>query len=238
MDFDLDSLVSELVSDIKSLFGRGTSSTPSAPPAVQKQFISSPGAYTAPIHGEWHSSGGFTYQPNSTHPKGHMGVDMRCQAGTPVYPLTSGIITYVGTDPAGGNVVNVQHANGVRTYYAHLSTAKVQKGDKVNTNTIIGTVGETGNAKGTVPHLHFQVWSNGQIQDPAHYFEVPAYTNVNPNERIGEWVSEEAKQEAEAFNMREYVARGRQSAQRLAFSRDVDILLRTSFAYYQLTKKV
>jgi hypothetical protein len=162
-----------------------------------------------------------------------MGVDMRCQAGTPVYPLAPGVVTNVGTDPAGGNVVNVQHANGIRTYYAHLSAARVQKGDKVDANTVIGLVGETGNAKGTVPHLHFQVWQDGQIQDPAHYFEVPAYTNVSPSERIGDWASEGAKQEAEAFNMQEHVARGR----RLAFSRDVDTLVKAAIIYHGLTKK-
>lgn len=233
---DLESLISELVSDVGSLFGRKTPPSPSGRQTTQepqKQVIPSPGGYTAPIHGEWHNSGGFTYQPNPTHPKGHMGVDMRCPFGTPIYPLTAGVVTNVGTDPAGGNVVNIQHAKGVRTYYAHMSAARAQKGDKVDVNTIIGTVGETGNAKGTVPHCHFQVWVNGQIQDPAKFFDVPPYTNVHPNERIGQWVSEDAKQEAQAFNMQDHVARGR----RVAFSKDVDALVKVAFMYQGLTKR-
>jgi murein DD-endopeptidase MepM/ murein hydrolase activator NlpD len=139
--------------------------------------------FKAPIHGDWASSGGFTYQTTSSHPKGHMGVDMRAAMGTPVYPLADGIVSYAGTDPLGGNVVNVQHENGLRTYYAHLSSINVEKGQKVSTNDVLGTVGMSGNAAHTVPHLHFQVWQNGQIQDPANFFSVPAYTDERTDKK-------------------------------------------------------
>lgn len=232
---DLDSTVSELIDEVKGLFGHGTRPAAPTAPSTKKpaeKVIRSPGGYTPPIHGAWASSGGFTYQPNPTHPKGHMGVDMRAPAGTPVYSLAPGKVTYVGTDPAGGNVVNVQHGDGVRTYYAHLSTARVQKGETVDTETVLGTVGNTGNAKGTFPHLHFQVWKSGQIQDPATYFEVPAYTNLSPEEKKrGMWLSEEAKQQAEAFNMRDHIA-----TQRVAFSADVDKLLKIAHQFSRIAK--
>ena len=140
---DFDSFLQKLISEVKGLFGvrqQPASRTPASTPGSGSKPISSSGGWTAPIHGSWASSGGFTYQPNGTHPKGHMGVDMRVPAGTPVYPLAAGVVSNVGTDPMGGNVVNVQHAGNIRTYYAHLSTAKVQKGDKVTTNTELGTV--------------------------------------------------------------------------------------------------
>lgn len=234
---DLESNISSLIGEIKGLFGHSTNeqSSHAAPPTAGhgKKVIFSPGSYTAPIHGTWHSSGGFTYQPNPTHPKGHMGVDMRAPAGTPVYPLSAGQVTYVGTDPAGGNVVNVQHANGIRTYYAHLSTVRVHKGDNVDVNTVLGTVGTSGNAAKTFPHLHFQVWKDGQIQDPANYFEVPPYTNLSPEEKKqGAWLSEQAKSEAAAFNMKNYLA-----TRRVAFSRDVDKLFKIAHQYSKLTKK-
>jgi murein DD-endopeptidase MepM/ murein hydrolase activator NlpD len=229
---DFDGYLEQLINEVKGLFGYKRPAAPVGAPQAAEKPITSPGGYTAPLHGSWASSGGFTYQPNSTHPKGHMGVDMRSPAGTPVYPLTDGVVTNVGTDPMGGNVVNVQHANNVRTYYAHLSTARVQKGDKVTVNTVLGNVGNTGNASHTFPHCHFQVWQNGQIQDPAHYFSVPAYTNLSAEEqKRGPWLSEQAKQEAQAFNMQEHVAE-----RRMAFSREVDKLLVLSHEYYKITK--
>jgi murein DD-endopeptidase MepM/ murein hydrolase activator NlpD len=126
----------------------------------------------------------------------------------------------------------VRHPNGVTTYYAHLSTARVQKGDKVTVDTELGTVGNTGNASHTFPHLHFQVWKDGQIQDPANFFSVPAYTNLSPQEKMrGPWLSEQAREEAEAFNMREHL-----SQRRVAFTRDVDKLVKVADQYYRLTK--
>jgi murein DD-endopeptidase MepM/ murein hydrolase activator NlpD len=233
---DFDSYIRGLLNEVEGLFG---TKPQSAPTRVSQNPINYPEGYTAPIHGSWASSGGFTYTPSGSHPHGHMGVDMRCQAGTPVYPLTSGVVTNVGTDPMGGNVVNVQHANGIRTYYAHLSVARVQKGDRVTPNTVLGLVGNTGNASHTVPHCHFQVWKDNQIQDPANYFHIPPYTNLSAEERQQpKWVSEQAKQEALAFNMQEHVAQGRVAGNRVAFSTNADKLLVLSHQYYKLTKKL
>lgn len=232
---DFDSYLGKILQEVEGLFSSKTNYNPSTTqnaPVATNNFIFSPGTYTAPIHGSWYSSGGFTYQPNATHPKGHMGVDMRTQAGTPVYPLAPGVVSNVGTDPMGGNVVNVAHDGGVKTYYAHLSTANVQKGDKVNTNTILGTVGNTGNASHTVPHLHFQVWKDGQIQDPAKFFFVPQYTPVSSAEQMrGTWVSEQAKRNAEAFNMKNHLAE-----RRVAFTNEVDKLVKLAEKFYGLTK--
>lgn len=202
----------DLIPQVKQLFQQQT--TYVQPSTVDNQAPSD-GTFQAPIKGSWRSSGGFdpvSIRPNGR--KGHMGVDMRAPAGTPIYPLAPGVVSSVGTDPLGGNVVNVQHANGVRTYYAHMSVVKAQKGDKVDKDTVLGNVGQTGNAVHTVPHLHFQVWKDSQIQDPAHYFSVPPYMPLQPGEKT--WLSDEAKQEAQAFNMQQHV-----SERRVAFSREV-----------------
>jgi murein DD-endopeptidase MepM/ murein hydrolase activator NlpD len=141
--------------------------------------------YQAPIKEQWFNSG--DYSPDrptdSKHPKGHKGIDMRAPGGTAIYPMTSGKVTNVGTDPMGGNIVNIDHGNGIRTYYAHLGTITARKGDIVSNNSQIGTVGESGNAKGTVPHCHFQVWVDGQITNPSRFFSVPKYTPIAKSEQ-------------------------------------------------------
>lgn len=229
--------LNDLISQVKDLFGakqQFTPAKPGAPTHPDEKPITSPGGYTAPIHGEWHSSGGFdpvSMRPNGR--KGHMGVDMRAPAGTPIYPVEPGVVSNVGTDPLGGNVVNVQHPNNVRSYYAHMSVVKVQKGDKVTKDTVLGNVGNTGNASHTFPHLHFQIWTDNQLQDPARFFSVPPYTNLSADEkRQGPWLSDQAKQQAEAFNMKSHV-----SDRRVAFSDEVDKLLVLSHLYYSITKK-
>lgn len=208
----------------------GTTYLPSPADNTAAEGISDEG-FQPPIKNEWKNSGGFSLvSPNAWHPNGHMGVDMRAQAGTPIYPLAAGVVTNVGTDPKGGNVVNVQHPNGVRTYYAHCSTVKVHKGDKVDKNTIIATVGNSGNAQHSVPHLHFQVWKDGQIQDPAKFFSIPKYTNIDAAEKQkGYWFSDEAQQEATAFNMKDHVTSGK-----MAFTRDVAKLTKLARAYCKL----
>lgn len=60
--------------------------------------------------------------------------------------------------------------NGVKVYYGHLSSVKVAKGDKVEMNTVIGTVGKTGTATG--PNLHFEIQINGEYKDPEQIFSI------------------------------------------------------------------
>lgn len=209
-----DTPLDQILLQVKNLF-QGQKSF------VQPTSVNAPpdvGGYQAPLKGGWRSSGGFApgvKRPNGR--SGHLGVDMRAPAGTAIYPLAPGVVTGVGTDPLGGNVVNIQHSHGVRSYYAHLSSAKVFKGDKVDKNTVIGSVGNTGNASHTFPHLHFQVWKDNQIQDPAQFFIVPQYTPLQKGEKT--WLSDDAKREAESFSMKDHVA-----SRRVAFSNDVNKL--------------
>lgn len=184
--------------------------------------------FQSPIKGNWYSSGGFAPgSPSPGHPSGHMGLDMRASGGTPIYPLNSGVVTFVGSDARGGNFVKVQHANGIRSYYAHMSTVSVHKGDKVNHNTVLGTVGNTGNARHTFPHLHLQVWKNEQLQDPAIYF--PIRTGKFDPSKEATWISDEAKQNAQSFNMKEHL-----NNRRIAFSKDVNKLIKIADLYSRL----
>lgn len=204
-------------------------------PRIPENKSSQPNVHQtqAPIKANFYNSGAFSYQAtDARHPKGHMGVDMRAPAGTPIYPFAPGIVTNVGSSSIGGNIVNIQHANNLRSYYAHCGTVKVHKGDKVDNNTIIATVGDSGNAKGTMPHLHFQVWENNQIQNPEKYFTMPKYTNFDKNSEKF-WMSEEAKAEALKFNMKNHIANNR-----LAFSLEVRKLIKLADAYYNISQKI
>lgn len=160
--------------------------------------------FQAPIKGSYFNSGNFSPNaPTDARHKKHDGVDLRASGGTPIYPIAAGTVTSVGSDPKGGNIINIQHINGVRAYYAHLGSVTVNKGDKVNLNTVIGTVGDSGNAQGTFPHLHIQIWQNGQLMNPAKFFHVPQYTNVTTKEKA--WISDQAKIQAKNFNMKQHI---------------------------------
>jgi murein DD-endopeptidase MepM/ murein hydrolase activator NlpD len=191
---DIDSEIASLLKETKKL--------------NQQETISGNNLFEAPIHGTWYNSGGFTYQPNPTHPTGHPAVDMRAVTGTPIYAFTNGIVTLIGDSSLGGNFISIDHANGLSTYYAHCSTVNVHKGDKVTKDTIIGTVGNTGSAKNTFPHLHFEIHDNGKKIDPTKYFSIPKYSDPknNPEEPLFEnyFLNDEAKQNNKAFNMAQH----------------------------------
>lgn len=93
----------------------------------------------------------------------HKGVDIFAQRGTPVYAAADGYVIRTGKSELGGNYVYTVGAGGVRYYYAHLdSIAEVIKyGLPVTTNTIIGYVGNTGNASTTPAHLHLGMYVPG-----------------------------------------------------------------------------
>jgi murein DD-endopeptidase MepM/ murein hydrolase activator NlpD len=208
--FDLNDIKSswnQVLSFLKDMISKRKENS-SKPQSLSQKNISfnfSNSGFQAPIKGEWFNSG--DYSPDrptdKNHPKGHKGIDMRAPGGTPVYPMADGKVTFVGTDPMGGNIVNIEHGNGIRTYYAHLGTASVRKSDIVSKETQIGTVGESGNAKGTVPHCHFQVWVNGKITNPSEFFSVPKYSRVSREET--RWLPGQ-EEVASRWNMRQHLS--------------------------------
>jgi murein DD-endopeptidase MepM/ murein hydrolase activator NlpD len=94
----------------------------------------------------------------------HKGIDYGAPTGTPVRVVGDGVVEFAGWQNGYGNVVEVQHAKGKSTLYAHLSRIDVQKGQKVVQGAHLGAVGATGWATG--PHLHFEFKVNGEQQDP------------------------------------------------------------------------
>ncbi len=100
----------------------------------------------------------------------HEGIDVFASKGTPVVAVTDGYVLEVTEDGIGGKSVTIQSDDYTwRSYYAHLDAQKVSKGQLVKKGQLIGTVGNTGNAKTTPPHLHFGMYEYRGAIDPLPY---------------------------------------------------------------------
>ena len=95
----------------------------------------------------------------------HKGVDIRAAYGREVPAAAGGVVISAGTAGGYGESVVIDHGNGLKTRYAHLSVIGVATGDSVSAGQVVGRVGQSGRATG--PHLHFEVLQNGKPLDPA-----------------------------------------------------------------------
>ncbi len=94
----------------------------------------------------------------------HTGVDLSAAEGTPISAAKDGVVISAGERGGYGNAVEVAHADGTSTLYAHASGVAVNPGDRVNAGDVLGWVGQTGRTTG--PHLHLEVRKAGQFLDP------------------------------------------------------------------------
>ncbi|RYD97231.1 MAG: M23 family metallopeptidase [Sphingobacteriales bacterium] len=100
----------------------------------------------------------------------HKGIDIHARKGTPVVALADGIITERAVMPVGGKTLWLHPAGASWTaYYAHLDKQFVREGQHVKKGQVIGTVGNTGNARSTPPHLHFGVKRDAHWVNPLPY---------------------------------------------------------------------
>lgn len=97
----------------------------------------------------------------------HTGLDIAAPTGTAIRPAADGVVTRARYNGNYGNLVIIEHENGVETYYAHCSEIYVEVGDKVTTDTTIAAVGSTGNSTG--PHLHLEIRIDGETVNPQKY---------------------------------------------------------------------
>ena len=124
--------------------------------------------------GDGSSSSGFIWPVNGVVTSGfgwrwgrmHEGIDIAAPTGTPIRAAAAGTVIYAGYMGGYGNLVIIDHGNGLSTAYAHQSAIYVG-GGSVSQGTVIGAVGSTGNSTG--PHLHFEVRVNGSAVDPMGY---------------------------------------------------------------------
>ena len=98
----------------------------------------------------------------------HKGIDIAASYGTNIKAVADGTIEYASYNSGGyGNLVIIDHGNGIKTYYGHCSKLCVSVGQKVNAGDVIAKVGSTGNSTGN--HCHFEIRVNGSQIDPQKY---------------------------------------------------------------------
>ena len=103
----------------------------------------------------------------------HEGIDISANVGSQVFSTAQGRVVKIMYSKYGyGNRILIKHAYGFETLYAHLGVIHVKKGQWVNKNQLIGSVGNTGRSTG--PHLHYEIHKNGEPRDPLGYF----YTHI------------------------------------------------------------
>lgn len=132
--------------------------------------VSAPEEGGLPIRdgGRVSSSFGYRKDPFTGAIKFHHGIDIAAAEGTEIFPAKAGTVTFSGLRKGYGNIVEVDHGDGLVTRYAHNRANRVASGDRVGTDTVIAEVGSTGRSTG--PHLHFEVHYEGQKVPPQAVF--------------------------------------------------------------------
>lgn len=110
---------------------------------------------------------GFRIDPITGRSALHTGLDFPGDVGTPIHAAAGGVVVVQEYHHAYGNMVEIDHGKGLITRYAHASRVLVKQGDIVKRGQKIAEVGSTGRSTG--PHLHFEVWVGGVVQDPSRF---------------------------------------------------------------------
>lgn len=130
--------------------------------------------WPAPTSSTVTSRFGMRIHPVTGMQKSHTGMDVAANTGDPILATADGTVTMAGVNGGYGNCVMIDHGNGYRSLYGHMSAIAVSNGAKVSAGTVIGYIGSTGVSTG--PHLHFEVWSAGSRIDPEQFFSGLSFT--------------------------------------------------------------
>ena len=143
---------------------------PAGPPALSTFVLEEPQAKRTAPKGLIRLSSGFgtRIDPIDGSHRVHTGLDMPGRAGTPILAAAVGTISFAGRAGGYGQMVEIDHGNGLKTRYAHLSQILVRPGDTVSLQQTIALMGSTGRSTGN--HLHFEVRVNGRATDPRGWF--------------------------------------------------------------------
>lgn len=131
--------------------------------------------FTQPVDGRVSSIFGLRRFFNDQPRKPHSGLDLATAEGTPIQAVESGTVIESGDFFFSGNMVYIDHGQGLISLYAHLHEIKVKTGDKIERGQIIGLVGQTGRVTG--PHLHLGVIINQTLVDPVLFLPPQADEN-------------------------------------------------------------
>ena len=128
------------------------------------------GETVSPVMGVLTSPFGWREHPVDGEEKFHNGVDLAVNTGTQVKAFADGVVDYIGDDPDQyGLYLQISHANGVKSFYAHCSQLLVSQGQTVKAGDTVALSGDTGNTTG--PHLHLELRFNGVRINPIYYIE-------------------------------------------------------------------
>ena len=122
------------------------------------------GAMGMPVAGHVTSTFGMRFHPLLGFTRMHKGMDIGAPYGSPIYAVMDGVVQMAGRNSGYGNFIKLGHGNGIGSGYGHLSRIAVSSGQHVARGQVIGYVGSTGLSTG--PHLHWEVWRNGQAINP------------------------------------------------------------------------
>jgi murein DD-endopeptidase MepM/ murein hydrolase activator NlpD len=123
-----------------------------------------------PVRSGWMSSGfGYRTDPFSGKRAFHGGLDFVSPKGSDVLAIAAGVVTFSGKRANYGNLVEIDHGNGLVTRYAHNKENLVSSGDAVKKGETIALVGSTG--RSTAPHVHLEVLENGRVANPRKYVQ-------------------------------------------------------------------
>ena len=110
---------------------------------------------------------GMRLDPFNGRPAVHTGIDLRGEIGEPVHATAAGKVSIAAREGGYGNMVEINHGNGLATRYGHLSKILVKVGQTVRIGDVIGLIGSTGRSTG--PHLHYETRINGEAVDPQKF---------------------------------------------------------------------
>lgn len=132
------------------------------------------------------STFGVRSDPFNGRARMHSGIDIPNPAGTPVYATADGVVGRAERAGGYGNLVQIEHGNGLETRYGHLSRILVEANAHVHKGQLIGLVGSTGRSTG--PHLHYEVRVAGQAVNPVPFVQGNDYLlalNTKPPVAMG-----------------------------------------------------
>ncbi|MEO6407040.1 MAG: M23 family metallopeptidase [Ferruginibacter sp.] len=137
-----------------------------SPSEIAKQLV-------FPVTGDQANIGSVWGDERDGGKRRHEGIDIFAAKGTYVVAISDGYIEVIGNDDIGGNNITLQPDDySWNAYYAHLDKIYVNSGQRVKKGQLIGSVGNTGNAKTTPPHLHFGIYTSSNVAfDPLPYIK-------------------------------------------------------------------
>jgi murein DD-endopeptidase MepM/ murein hydrolase activator NlpD len=136
----------------------------------------SPEGWPLRVGGVVTSKFGYRRHPITGRRSMHKGIDIAAKHGTDIVAMADGIVIFSGWKGGYGKIVEVRHANGLETRYAHNSANLVNEGDMVRKGQVIAKLGSTGRSTG--PHIHFEVRRNGEAVNPMQYLDLSKKSRV------------------------------------------------------------